>query len=462
MSKKHAIVLGAGAAGVLTARVLSRRFERVTIIERDLGPSNSEVRNGIPQAHHIHNVQLRGNQIIERLFPGFFGQVFDKAGAPTIELARDQRLLGPFGWNPSYKTNQYFRGYSRRLLDERLLTEVSRISNVKIEYGYEIRGLLYDQDKNQVMGITARSTKNRENIQNFSADLVVDCMGRSSRLPEWLKTNQIGAVRIKSAKMTDSYVSRFFKFHGSEPSWKQFAILRAPPVRDRGAYLLALEDNTWVVTLICDEKQELPSDEASFNAFAANLETSTVIDLIKQSTPQGPSRSFRSMECYCRFYDEMPNWPTGLLALGDSVCAFNPIYGQGITTAAVAVECLEDNLDSIETLGWEKNFHRKLIELMQNPWFYSVKDDLRPITRLAPITSFLKWYRNRSMRILFAALPKSPAIHRHLLHVQNLEKPISSLFSPLFVLKAYLIQKWAPKPAQPSDILAAPSKEMAA
>lgn len=50
MSQDHAIVIGASMAGLLSARMLSDRFHRVTLIDRDELPETPANRQGVPQA----------------------------------------------------------------------------------------------------------------------------------------------------------------------------------------------------------------------------------------------------------------------------------------------------------------------------------------------------------------------------------------------------------------------------
>ena len=67
--KSHAIVIGGSIAGMLAARVLSERFDHVTILDRDDIPSSPEARNGVPQGRHLHLLLETGQRIMEKLCP---------------------------------------------------------------------------------------------------------------------------------------------------------------------------------------------------------------------------------------------------------------------------------------------------------------------------------------------------------------------------------------------------------
>ena len=70
-NSNQAVVLGASMAGLLAARVLSERFERVVVIERDVLPPVGEHRRGVPHGRHLHGLHPRGREILDELFPGF-------------------------------------------------------------------------------------------------------------------------------------------------------------------------------------------------------------------------------------------------------------------------------------------------------------------------------------------------------------------------------------------------------
>ncbi len=89
---KHAVVIGGSMAGLFAARVLSDHFERVTIIERDHLPSGPELRNGVPQARHLHVLLARGMNIMEGLFPGLNAEL-DVAGSPPIHWGKESVTL---------------------------------------------------------------------------------------------------------------------------------------------------------------------------------------------------------------------------------------------------------------------------------------------------------------------------------------------------------------------------------
>jgi 2-polyprenyl-6-methoxyphenol hydroxylase-like FAD-dependent oxidoreductase len=80
-TRQRAIVLGASMGGLLAARVLADFYRTVTVVERDVLPTDAVNRRGVPQGSQIHALAARGSQILDELFPGFLGELVG-GGAP--------------------------------------------------------------------------------------------------------------------------------------------------------------------------------------------------------------------------------------------------------------------------------------------------------------------------------------------------------------------------------------------
>ena len=70
MANTHAIVIGGSMAGLCAARVLSKFYDKVTVIDRDAYPAGAHERPGVPQSRHVHALLMRGRIELDRLFPG--------------------------------------------------------------------------------------------------------------------------------------------------------------------------------------------------------------------------------------------------------------------------------------------------------------------------------------------------------------------------------------------------------
>jgi 2-polyprenyl-6-methoxyphenol hydroxylase-like FAD-dependent oxidoreductase len=86
----HAVVIGGSLAGLLSARVLSDHFVKVTLVERDRLPQSAEPRKGVPQGRHVHVLLIMGEQILSQLFPDLLPALME-AGATRVDMGEDLR-----------------------------------------------------------------------------------------------------------------------------------------------------------------------------------------------------------------------------------------------------------------------------------------------------------------------------------------------------------------------------------
>jgi 2-polyprenyl-6-methoxyphenol hydroxylase-like FAD-dependent oxidoreductase len=184
-TRGHAVVLGAGMAGLLTARVLSEFYRSVTLVDRDLMPAIGQHRRGVPQGRHLHALLARGALVLDELFPGLRAELVEHGAALGDVTGNGRWLLS------GHRFSQQDSGLvailaSRPFLEGYVREAVMCRPNVALVDGHDVCDLTATADRRRVTGVRiARRTDaaSAEAAEVLSADLVVDATGRGSRTP---------------------------------------------------------------------------------------------------------------------------------------------------------------------------------------------------------------------------------------------------------------------------------------
>ncbi len=434
----EALVIGGSMAGMMAARVLSEHFQRVTILERDRYPEGPTARKGAPQARHVHVLLMRGLGVLEELFPGFSDEM-SAAGAIGLDTANDLAWLTPFGWGKRFKSGLTKLAFSRDLLDWIVRGRLSSIPNLRFLAETEVIGLEPSEDHRQVGALRVRGrgpSAGRESV--LSADLIVDASGRGSRMPGWLSAAGWGAPEEVAVTAFLGYVSRLYR--APEPfraDWKAVFIQAAPPQSRRAGVLFPIEGNRFLVTLAGAERDYPPEDSGGYLDFAGSLPSPLIHDFISRAEPLSPPVGFRATQNRRRHYERMRSMPSNLLVLGDAACCFNPVYGQGITTAALQVLQLRSCLSRKRISGWSnelaRGFHRRVAKTIEGPWTMATSEDCRyPLAEGGGIGQAGAWMHGYTDRVV-ALTVREERIRRIWLQVFHMLKPPTALFHPRVV-----------------------------
>ena len=458
----HAIVLGAGMSGLLAARVLADRFERVTVLDRDRAVRSDDPvsRAGAPQGDHVHVLLAKGLELMERWFPGLVADL-DAAGAPTVDWTGDCKMMGLGGWNPRFASGLTTRTCSRSLLESRLRDRLRARPNISIRGGVAVEGLQLTgsaaEGTGAIAGITVRIGECRE---TWPADLVVDGTGRASKTPQWLET--LGYDRPTEAQVDSrlGYASRWYRMPTEgDRDWKALLLWAKPPHQPRAGVLYPVEGNRWIVTISGIGGDYPPADVAGFDAFLGSLRDRAIYDATRTAKPLGAPKLYRGTANRWRRYDRLHRFPRGLLVTGDAVCAFNPLYGQGMTAAAIGAELLEAALTCqrdrpLNLAQLDRQFRPRLARALQLPWLMATGEDLRwPGTRcianpVTPVSRAVQWYLERVLR----QTDTSPFIHHTVWRIQHMVASPLELLHPRILSRALLGSVPHPKTPLPMDL----------
>ncbi|WP_373525778.1 FAD-dependent oxidoreductase [Nostoc sp.] len=435
LTEKKAIVIGGSIAGLLTAQVLTKYFDRITIVERDRFPDQPKQRQGIPQAHHVHVLLIRGQQILEQLFPGIMAELADW-GTPIINWTSDCLWLGFNGWSPRFGSNLSTRTCSRNLLEWTIRRRLAANERVVFVQAAQVTSLLSNPSKTSVTGVQV--SFGNETKADIPANLVVDASGRNSRTPEWLQALGYESPQETVVNSFLGYASRWYHLpEGFQPDWQTLIIWPKPPNKTRSGMLYPVEGNRWIVTLAGVGRDYPPTDEAGFLDFARSLRSPMIYEAIKDAQPLSSIFAYKRTENHLRHYEKLSKLPEGLLLIGDAVCAFNPIYGQGMTTAALGAltldECLSKQLSDQSDgnlIGLSRYFQQQLSKVISSPWLMSTGEDFRWPTTEGGKPDLITKLTQQYLYQVFLLQANSAQIHELFLEVLNMLKPPSAFFQP--------------------------------
>jgi 2-polyprenyl-6-methoxyphenol hydroxylase-like FAD-dependent oxidoreductase len=435
--RRRAVVVGGSLAGMLAAQVLSRHFDSVTLLERDRFPETPAARKGLPQGRHAHVLLERGRTVLERFLPGLTEELV-RAGAAPLDFTRDVAWLSPFGWYVRFPGDLRVLACSRDLLDWVVRGRVTALPNVHIRQGTNVGGLIRGPgDEAHVAGVRLRSGSAEDEVDSggaiVSADLVVVADGRHSRLPEWLAALGFESPEEVVVNSFQGYASRYYRLAADfAPDWKTLYIQQAPPGDRRGGIVQPVEGGRWLVSLIGGDGDYPPTDEAGFLTFARSLRSPALYEAIASAEPLSPIAGQRATENRLRHYDRLGRFPDGVVALGDAVCAFNPVYGQGMSAAALGAEVLDDWLrdDGPRRPGRGRDFQRRLARATAAAWQLATGADYAFLTAEGPPQSRVVRLTGLFIAAVMRAATCRPSVRRRLADVLHLLRPPGALFGP--------------------------------
>ncbi|HWE92279.1 MAG TPA: FAD-dependent monooxygenase [Pseudonocardiaceae bacterium] len=434
MSGSHALVLGAGIAGLLAGAAIAPQVEAVTVVDRDRLPDGPAPRKGVPQANHVHALLSGGARAIESLLPGTLDRLW-AAGAHRIAMPTQLVTLTAQGWWRRFPEMQFLVGCSRNLLDWTIRDQLLGDRRVTLIPATEVRGLTGGADR--VTGARVRDRDTGEE-RTIDADVVIDATGRTSKSTEWLAALGLPAVPEELVDPGLAYVSRMFQAPTGVADGFPHVTVQAVPGTGKpgvGGALMPIEEGRWLITLAGTRGAEPPADAARFEPYARDLRHPLIADLIRTASPAGPPHGFRSTTNRRRRFERMPRWPQGLLILGDALCTFNPVYGHGMSVAAQSAVALRDELREHE-LGPEAigRTQRAVAGIVDAAWMMATGQDARyPQTiggRSAPLASLFQRYVDRLMR----TAASRPAVTDAILAAFTLSGSFNRLLGPDLVL----------------------------
>jgi flavin-dependent dehydrogenase len=455
LPESKAIVIGGGIAGLVAARVLCNHFVHVVVVERDVYPDGIGPRNGTPQSNQVHVLLLKGKQILTDLFPGLEGRLLSN-GAHKIDLIADAKYHLATGWALTFDSKMTTLACTRQLL-EYAIREDLKTSFPSVEFieKTHVTGLLLDGMGNKskiVKGIKIVHRGSEIETKNMYAELIVDTSGRNSETPKWLV--EMGLDRPKETRINSyiGYSTRRYKIPASRcahnsgyqhvSDWKAMIIFTKPPTNPRMGVIYPVEGNNWLVGLLGIGKTYPPVKEPEFMKYVQDLEVRDMYEAIKNAEPTSPIYGYRENGSRKYHYEAMEYWPENFIALGDSVSAFNPLYGQGITVAAIAATILDRSLYDLRKtnrmkckLGFSKRFQKRIANANSFPWLLGTSEDFRwPLTEGNKPNLIVRFMQIYSYHVMLLTSESMIATRSFFEMIHVLKSPLV-LFHPVIIIR---------------------------
>lgn len=417
-------------AGLLAARILADRFTDVTIIERDKLPTEPVVRRGVPQGAHPHALLEAGRATLEDLFPGY-GDDLVSAGGVVVDFASDVNFYSEGGFLAHGLTPMETCSATRPLIEQIARQRVSDLDGVHIRSDCQVIDYLIDDTATAVEGAVIREDDEREEI---AADLVVDATGRTSRTPTWLENHGYTPPEVEEVHIDVAYSTTFIERPADD--LRTFLVPPSAP-HTRGGMAAPVEGNRWVVSVHGVHGDHPPTDAAGFGEFAASLLTPEVKHLFddhRQVSADIEQYPFPTNRRY--HYGDLDQFPDGLIVIGDAIASFNPIYGQGMSVAALEALVLHQTLATGDREGLALRFFDHAEEVIDMAWMLAAGGDFAFPQTTGPKprgTDIIRWYLSRLTRKAHTDSMLSSAFFR----VLTMEQPPTTLLRPSHIWRVF-------------------------
>ena len=433
----HAVVLGAGMAGLLAARVAADAYECVTVVERDPLPQTAQNRRGVSQGRHAHILLPSGARVISELFPGLLADL-ETGGTPVIRDFSELRfsLAGRLLCLRGRPAEPFIYQASRPYLEHHLRARVRALPGVEIVDRCEAVGFATSATRDRVTGVRILRRAAGGAEETLDADLILDATGRSGRTPAWLATLGYDQPPEERLAVQVKYASRHLRMGPGALGGEKFVAIGAVPGRPTGLVLFGQEEDRWILTLVGYDRHHPPTDPEGFLVFVETIAPPDVFAAIRDAEPLDDIVANRFPANLRRRCERLRRFPAGLLVFGDGICSSNPAYALGMSVAALQAIALRDSL----TRG-DRNLAGRFFRAARKPidmaWQLTVGSDLALSQGREPRPLPVRVMNAYVNRVLTAA-ERDSTVAEQFLEVAALQHTATRLFRPSTALRVLL------------------------
>jgi 2-polyprenyl-6-methoxyphenol hydroxylase-like FAD-dependent oxidoreductase len=319
---------------------------------------------------------------------------------------------------------------TRPRLEWHLRRRVSALPSVTVRPACAVAELIHESagSAGTVTGVRLKGSG-----EVITADLVIDASGSGSQTPQHLVQMGYPAPQEDTVRIGLGYTSRLYRRPADAvDDWRLLIEYPRSTADWRAGFIGAVEGDRWMVSLNGYFEVHAPTDDAGFLAFSRRLVRSDLHDLIQHAEPLSEAVTFKIPVSRRRRYERLARFPENLVVLGDALCVFNPIFGQGMSVAAQEAELLRRHLAAWkrgDLVGFARLIRRQIARPVELPWMltrcldlhYPQSHGARPFG-----LSLLMWYITR----LIELTSTNRHIYNTFVNVISLEKGIAALLAP--------------------------------
>jgi 2-polyprenyl-6-methoxyphenol hydroxylase-like FAD-dependent oxidoreductase len=394
------VIMGAGLAGMSAAKMLRNGSRRIILVDQSFG--------SVPQSTQLHVLLGKGQQLLKQHFPEVYGEI--AAHCPQVNWGNETYWRAPAGALPKRQLGISTYLLSRSYLDELLLADLRLHADCELVEG-SVRDITFSADQTMVNAV---HLDDRELV----CDLCIDCTGRSSKIPSILESTFAQAVEVTEVKTSLKYYTTMAR-RKKQGSYRQAYFQIDPQKEQFGGVISPIENDKLIATFITVDKSFrregnpfLKIADDAFQEFVGEMEFET------EYTP------FGQLHNKLHHFEKFAPLPHNLFLIGDSVCQFNPVFGQGMTIALQSAELLCDFLATSDSRALA--FQRNLEKLIKFPWAISTMDPYNPEATMGLRQTVTRAFMHRMIR----KSQSYPATHQALVEVLHMLESPKSLLAP--------------------------------
>jgi 2-polyprenyl-6-methoxyphenol hydroxylase-like FAD-dependent oxidoreductase len=430
---RRAVVVGAGIGGLSAAGALAKYFDRVDIIERDGLPASAGSRSGTPQDRHPHGLLAGGLRALDRIFPGFECDLA-AAGAVPVTFAREVQFERPdVGVLPKRDFGISILCATRPLIELMLRRRAEAVANITLRPASRVIGIVPAAGGAGVRGVQFVNGSGR--FETLDADLVVDASGRGAPTLMLLDALCWERPQMTEIGVDITYATAVVEIPpDATAEWKLVLTLPDPPHLALHAIMAPTEDGRWITAIADHSATAWIETWDAFLEASRSLITPTVYNALRYAQPPEGIRHYRFPVSTWKHFERLPRLPRGVVPVADAFCRFNPIHGQGMSSAGKQARLLQDVLsravaepDPIAAVP--AGFMAQVASVLETPWTMSTSADLAfPQTRGERPDNFAE--AREFEAALFRAAVADPVVHRAMIEVAQLLHPHQRLHEP--------------------------------